>query len=395
MRPAPRSSFHRLVPLAAILLSACGHGGGEGAAPPPPREVTTTVVKKQDVPVAWEYIAQAKSSQQVSIRARVNGFLDRCVYTEGSTVKAGDVLFQMDQKPFQVQLDAAEAALARQKANLAVAKSNLARTRPLTAASALSQKDLDDATGAFEVAQASVAQAEAAVAEARLNLSYTTITSPIDGITGQAIIADGTYVNFQTDELTTVAVLTPMWVNFSVSENEFQSIRDQVTRGLLRTPDSGEYSVDIVLVDGSLFPGKGRITFRAYEYDAKTGMFLVRVSVDNPTGLLRPNQFVRVRLNGAVRPKAVMVPQRAVQQGAKGHFVWLLGKDSKVAARPVMVGDPLGDNWFIYDGLAEGDVVVVDGALALRPGEEVRVKPAASAPAGAPAPAAAAPAAAK
>lgn len=381
--PLPPSPCRFLAPLALMLLASCGHEAGGDAAAPPPREVTTTVVKKQDVPVTWEYVAQAKSSQQVSIRARVSGFLDRRVYTEGATVRAGDVLFQMDPKPFQVQLDAAEAALERQKANLAVAKANLARTRPLTAASALSQKDLDDATGAFEVATAAVEQARAAVEDARLNLSYTTITSPIDGITGQAAVADGTYVNFQSGELTNVAVLTPMWINFSVSENELQSIRDQEAKGLLRTPEGGEYVVDIVLVDGSLFAGKGRITFRAFEYDAATGMFLVRVSVDNPTGLLRPNQFVHVRLNGAVRPKAVLVPQRTVQQGAKGHFVWLLDKDSKVSARPVLVGDPQGDNWFIFDGLSEGDVVVVDGALALRPGEEVRAKPltAAAAPA--------------
>lgn len=382
MRVPSPLSLGLLVPLAAALLSACGHDKEEAAAPPP-REVTTVVVKKQDVPVSWEYVAQTRSSQQVSIRARVSGFLDRRVYTEGSTVKAGDVLFVMDQKPFQAQLEAAEAALERQKANLEVARKNLARTRPLTAASALSQKDLDDATGAFEVASASVEQAKASLVQARLDLSYTTIVSPIDGVTGEAAVADGTFLDTQTGELTSVALLTPMWINFSVSENELQSIRDQVSRGLLRTPEAGEYSVDVLLVDGSLFPNKGRITFRAFEYDTATGMFLVRVSVDNPTGLLRPNQFVRVRLNGAVRPNAVRVPQRAVQQGAKGHFAWVLDKDGAVTARPVQVGDPQGDDWFIFDGLAEGDVVVVDGALALRPGDKVSAKPlAAAAPAG-------------
>lgn len=383
MRLAPSSRVRLIVPFAVALLSACGHGKEEAVAPPP-RDVTTIVVKKQDVPVSWEYVAQTKSSQQVSIRARVSGFLDRRVYTEGAPVKAGDVLFVMDQKPFQVQVEASEAALERQKANLEVARKNLARTRPLTAASALSQKDLDDAVGAFEVAGAGVEQAKATLEQARLNLSYATIVSPVDGISGQAEVADGTYLNMQSGQLTTVAVLTPMWVNFSVSENELQSIRDQVSKKLLKTPEAGEYSVDIVLVDGSVYPHKGRITFRAFEYDQATGMFLVRVNVDNPDGVLRPNQYVRARLNGAVRPDAIRVPQRAVQQGAKGHFVWILGTDGKVSARPVQIGDPTDNDWFIFDGLAQGDTVVVDGALALRPGEQVNAKPlaAAAAPAG-------------
>jgi membrane fusion protein (multidrug efflux system) len=373
--------------------SGCGRGGKEAPGQRPPTEVTTLTVSPSDVPVTWEYIAQVQSSRQVNIQARVNGFLDKRVYSEGAIVKEGDVLFQMDQKPFQAQLDAAVAALKQQEARLEVARLNLARTKPLTAAHALSQKDLDDANGTFLSAQAAVEQAKADVETARLNLSYTTITSPVTGITGAAAQQDGTYLNITNSQLTTVAVLSPMWVNFSLSENELQKIRDEVAKGLLIAPDKGDYEVDIVLVDGSLFPQRGHITFANFEYNQQTGMFLIRVSVDNPVeaglgggqGLLRPNQYVRVRLHGAIRPNAILVPQRAVQQGSKGHFVWVVDKEGKVDARPIVLGDAYSNDWFVYDGLRAGDQVVVDGAITLRPGETVKAAPLATEGAAAPA----------
>ena len=370
--------------LAALLLAcvvvtgtpACGRRADEQSpGRRAPTEVTVVTVTPHDVPVTWEYIAQVQSSRQVNIQARVNGFLDQRVYTEGAIVKAGDVLFQMDQKPFQTQLDAAVAAQKVEEARLEVTRANLARTKPLAAAHALSQKDLDDATGSFLAAQAAVEKARADVETAKLNLSYTTITSPISGITGAALQQDGTYLNLANSQLTTVAVLSPMWVNFSVSENELQKFRDEVASGLLRGPDRGAYVVEIVLVDGSVFPEKGQITFANFEYNQQTGMFLIRVSVDNPASILRPNQSVRVHLHGAMRPNAILLPQRAVQQGAKGHFVWVVNEDGKVEARPVVLGDAHDNDWFIFDGLRSGDVVVVDGAITLRPGETVTAKP--------------------
>jgi len=369
---------------AFALSAACGrHGEQASQGGRPPAEVTVVTATPRDLPVTWEYIAQVQSSRQVNIQARVNGFLDRRVYTEGAMVKEGDVLFRMDPKPFQAQLDAALAALKQQEARLEVARKNLDRTKPLTAAHALSQKDLDDATGSFLSAQAAVEQAKAAVETARLNLSYTTIVSPVAGITGSAQQQDGTYLNVLTNsQLTSVAVLSPMWVNFSMSENELQKIRDEVAKGLLHAPDKGQYVVDILLVDGSKFAQTGRITFADFEYNQQTGMVLVRVSVDNPEGFLRPNQYVRVQLHGAVRPNAIVVPQRAVQQGARGHFVWVVDTEGKVEARPVVLGDAHGYDWFISDGLRNGDTVVVDGALALQPGQSVKASPLASENAG-------------
>jgi membrane fusion protein (multidrug efflux system) len=343
-------------------------------------EVTVMDIVQRDVPVSFEYVAQTQSSRQVNIQARVSGFLDKRVYTEGSIVKAGQVLFLMDKKPFQAQVSGSAAALTRHKAAMETARLNLERTKPLTAQNALSKKDLDDATGAFESAAAAVDQAKAQLDTAQLNLSYCTISSPVDGITSAALQQDGTYINIMNSQLTTVAVLSPMWVNFSLSENEMHEYRNQIAKGLLVSPKDGNYHVEVILVDGSLFPYTGKITFAAPSYDSKTGTFLIRVSVNNPDGVLKPNQYVRARLQGAIRPKAILVPQRAVQQGSKGHFIWVLGKDNKVEPRPVVVGDWNGNDWFISQGLKAGEKIVVDGVLTLRPGAPVKVKSASALP---------------
>jgi membrane fusion protein (multidrug efflux system) len=383
MRIAP--ALVPAVALALPLLAACGKQQGPPIPKGGPVEVAVVTVAPRDMPAVFEYVAQTQSSRQVNIQARVSGFLDRRVYTEGSIVKEGQVLFLMDKKPFQAQVDAAKAQLSKSQAALEVAKSNLARVKPLAQAEALSQKDLDDATGNFESAAASVEAAKAQLQTAELNLSYCTITSPVTGISGAAAQADGTYLNQTNSQLTTVAVLSPMWVNFSLSENEVQSFRDQIEKGrLARAPDN-RYIVEVVLVDGQVFPFTGRITFTDPAFSAQTGTFLIRASVDNPQGLLRPNQYVRARVQGATRPNAILVPQRAVLQGSKGHFVWVVDKDSKAENRPVAVGDWAGDAWVITEGLRAGDRVVVDGGLKLSAGAAIVPKPLAATAAAPPA----------
>ncbi|MFZ2447874.1 MAG: efflux RND transporter periplasmic adaptor subunit [Syntrophobacteraceae bacterium] len=355
----------------AVMLAAAGcekqdatrSVGGKG-----PAEVTVVTVTPKDEPVSSEFIAQVQSSRQVNIQARVNGFLEQRVYTEGEIVKAGQTLFLMDQKPFQAQLDQTKAALAMQEAALDVARKNLARVKPLAAANALSQKELDDATGQFQSASAAVAQAKATVQVADLNLSYTVIKSPVDGITSFAQQTDGTYLNPANSLLTSVSVLTPSYVNFSLSENDRLKLHDQVAKGLLREPKDLNYRADIVLADGKIFPHTGVVTFANPMFNPQTGTFLIRITVDNPGGWLRPNEYVRVRIIGAVRPNAILIPQRAVQQSAKGHFVWVVGKENKAEPRPVTLGDALNNDWFIFEGLRAGDQVVVDGALTLQPG---------------------------
>jgi len=377
----------------AILLATALLGGcGKMEAPPVakgPLEVTVVTVAPRDVPAVFEYVGTTQSSRQVNIQARVSGFLDKRVYTEGSIVKEGQVLFLMDKKPFQAQVDAAQAQLSKAQAALDVAKANLARVKPLTEAEALSQKDLDDANGNFQSAAASVEGAKAQLETAQLNLSYCTITSPVTGISGSAAQADGTYLNATNSQLTTVAVLSPMWVNFSLSENEVQAFRDQVAKGQLARPEGNSYVVEIVLVDGQVFPHTGRVTFTDPAFNAQTGTFLIRATVDNPQGLLRPNQYVRVRVRGATRPNAILVPQRAVLQGSRGHFVWVVDKDGKAENRPVTVGDWVGDAWHIVEGLQAGERVVVDGGLKLASGAALHVRDASAPPAALPQPAAA------
>jgi membrane fusion protein, multidrug efflux system len=348
------------------LLTACGRENPRLT--PATLEVSTISVQASDIEVSAEYVAQTQSSQAVNIQARVSGFLDQRVYTEGSVVKSGDVLFRMDQKPFQAQVDAAAAALQRNQAALQVATANLNRTRPLAELNALSQKDLDDAQGQYEQAAAAVAQSQAQLDSANLDLSYTVISSPVDGITSYAEVAEGTYVNAQNSQLTTVSVLSPMWVNFSLSENEFQRTQNDIKAGRLQLPPDGDLTVEVVQPDGSLFPYTGRITFADPSYNTQTGTFLIRATVDNPQGTLRPNQYVRARLRGAKRLNAILVPQRAVQQGAKGHFAWVVGTDGTVEQRPVMVGDWYGNDWFINEGLNPGDQLVVDGGMRLSAG---------------------------
>ena len=200
------------------------------------------------------------------------------------------------------------------------------------------------------------------------------------GASNSALQTDGTYINQTNSQLTSIAVLSPIWVNFSVSENEWQFFHDQLVKGVLREPKGQRYTVEVVLVDGSVFPSKGQITFAEPSFNAQTGTFLIRASLDNPRGLLRPNQYVRVHLKGAVRPNAILVPQRAIRQGAKGHYVWVVDKEKKAAMRPVVVGDWYGNDWLVLEGLSTGEQVVVDGGLTLHPGVPVVTKPYVAAP---------------
>jgi membrane fusion protein (multidrug efflux system) len=279
----------------------------------------------------------------------------------------------MDKKPFQAQVDAANAALMRYQASVGVARANLARTKPLVKQNALSQRDLDDAQGQFEEASAAVAEAKAQLYSAQLDLSYTTITSPVDGVSSLSALADGSYLDAANSQLTTVSVLTPMWINFSLSENTLARIVGEEKKGLLKMPEDNQFSVEIILVDGTIYPQRGEIDFADPSYNAETGTFLIRAAVDNPDGVLRPNQYVRTELIGAVRTDAILIPQSAVQQSANGHFVWVIDKSNKSQLRPIKVGDWDGDDWFINEGLASGDKVVVDGAIRLAPDTPVSI----------------------
>jgi membrane fusion protein (multidrug efflux system) len=371
-----------LAGLAAGLIAVLVGCSREAQAPPAqPLQVTAVSMTPHDTPVQFEFVAQTASSREVEIRARVDGFLDKRLYTEGGMVRAGQPLFQMDRKPFEAALQSAEGQLEQQRAKLDTAAANLRRVRPLAERNAVSKKELDDAVGIERSARAAVLAAEGQVRTAQLNLGYTTIASPLQGLSSFAKRQEGSYLTVgEQGLLTTVSQVDPIWVNFSISENELLSYRDQIAKGRLRFPRNNDFTVEVVLADGTVFPHRGHINFAEPSFNSDTGTFLVRTELPNPKGLLRPGQFVRARVFGASRPQALQLPQRAVQDGSKGHYVWVIGNDGKAKQRSVEVGDWIGDDWFISDGLKPGERVVVDGAGRVTPTAPLRVADMAPAP---------------
>jgi len=355
----------------SLVLSGCGKKPVTEAAAVV--DVTALKIVPHDTPVSFEYVAQTQSASQVQIVARVDGFLDKRVYTEGSMVKGNEVMYQQDPKPFQATLSAAKAALAEQQARLQVATDNFNRVQPLVALNALSQKDLDDATGQKQAAAAAVDMAKANVEQAELNLGYTTIRSPVDGLSSYSRVNVGSYIDAKNSLLTYVSPLDPMYVNFSISENDMLKLRSDAASGRVKLPERDRYTVEVILADGSTFDQKGLITFTDADFNQETGTFLIRATLPNPKSVLRPGQFVRARVLGAIRPNAILVPQAAVLQGAQGHFVVVVDKDNKAQIRPVQVGPWYGNDWFIDSGLEAGDTVVVDGVARLAPGTAVKI----------------------
>ncbi len=339
----------------------------------PPAEVTVFEITPKTIPAEFEYIGQTESSRLVEIRARVDGFLEKRVYDEGSVVKEGAELFLMDKKPFEASLQQARGELAQQEARLQNARATLARIKPLAEKNAMSKKDLDDAIGNEQTAQAALLTAQGKVRQAELNLSYTTIISPVMGITSKARKQEGSYISSADNLLTTVAQLNPLYVNFSISENESVRIKDDVKKGLVKLPKNNDYSIEIVLSDGKPYPHRGKVNFAEPSFSPETGTFLVRAEIANPKGELRPGQFVRVRVHGVYRPNAIVVPQRAVLQTAQGNVVFVVDKDNKAQVRPLRTGEMTGDKWIVLEGLTGGERVVVDGAMKLSPGAAVRI----------------------
>lgn len=358
----------------ALVLAACSKEAPQAQRPVP--EVSVVAVEPQTIPYVMTFVAQTESSRQVDIVARVSGYLDRIAYREGELVKEGQVLFQLDAKPFQAELDAAKGELLAQQARFATAKANLERVKPLAELDALSRADLDRAQGDYDAANAAVFAARAKVRAAEINLGYTTIRAPVTGLASRSSQRQGAYINAMSESarLTYVAALDPIWVNFSVSQNQATKLRDLVQKGLLNAPANLDFDVEVVLSDGSVFPHEGHISFADPSFSQETGSFLVRAVLPNPKEELRPGMFVTARLTGANRPNAIVVPQLAVQQGSNGHLVYVVKPDGIAEVRPVVVGDYQGEkDIVILDGLHAGDRVVVDGALRVVPGQPVKL----------------------
>ena len=363
----------RWISIAALVLvvSACGK---TEPGSPPPREVSVVKVVPRTVPIVFSRVAQTESSRDVQVVARVSGFLEKIDYVEGLLVKEGANMFHMDRKPFVAQVQAARGELEATEARLWTANANLDRTRPLAEADALSQSDLDQATGEQKAAKAAVYAAKAKLDQAELDLSYTTILAPVTGLTGRALQREGAYLNAFSDSanLSYVAQIDPIWVNFSVSQNELERTRQMRADGRVIPPPNDKYEFEIVLSNGEIFPYRGTLDFTAPSFDEKTGTFSVRAVVRNPDFQLRPGMFVTSRALGATRPNALVVPQEAVQQSSNGHVIWLVDKDNKAERRPVVMGDWVDDGWIVEQGLSGGEVVIVGGIQRIRPGTPVK-----------------------
>jgi membrane fusion protein, multidrug efflux system len=358
--------------LLTLTLTAC-EKKQEVKAPPPPAEVNAITVTPQTIPVETSFVAQVESAHQVEIVARVNGFLEKILYKEGDVVKKGQKMFLMDKKPFIAQVEAEKGALANNKAQLWTAQANLNRVEPLAKLDAASKSDLDNAIGSVKAAQAAVHQGQARLEEAKLNLGYTVIKSPVTGVAGDAIAREGAYLSVGPGgNLSYVAQLDPIWVNFSVSQNQLAKSREEVAAGRLITPTKSEYTVQVYLSD-EIYPHVGKVSFIDPTFNSATGTFLIKAELANPEAVLRPGMFVKAVLQGATRPNALIVPQRAVQQTSNGHVVWLVNSDGKAEIRPVIVGAWVGENWVIENGLKSGEMVITDGFMRLAPGMPVKV----------------------
>jgi len=351
-----------------------------------------TSVVQQDVPIQMELVGQTKGSQDVEIRARVEGFLEDVAFTEGSVVRKGQLLYRIDRKPLEASLANSQADLATAEARLAKTTNDVNRYRPLVAQQAVSQQELDNAISAQTAAQAQVEAQKAKVEQSKIDLGYTTVTSPIDGMVGTTQVKAGNLVGRgDATLLTTISELDPILFRAGMSEAEYLRLSRRVDE--LRKARNGEpVPVNLVLADGTVHPHPGRLDVIERAVDATTGTLTIQFKFPNPGGLIRPGQYGRAQFVLETRKGALLVPQRAVQELQNLYSVAVVSSDNKVQFRNVTVGPRVGSLWVITDGLKPGERVVVEGVQKVRDGAPVTPKdaPPTSAGSGRPEPAPAA-----
>jgi membrane fusion protein (multidrug efflux system) len=331
-------------------------------------------VLQKDVPVYQEWVASMDGIVNATILAQVEGYLIRQNYKEGDYVEKGTLLFEIDPRPFQATLDEARAALARQQAVLRTAQKNLKRILPLAAANAVSQRDKDNAEGSTQSAEAQVLAARAQVRKAELDLSFTKITSPIDGIAGEAEAQIGDLVGTpQSLELTTVSTVDPIKIFVPISEREYLKFAEASKKE--KTPESRKITYELILADDSTWPEKGTFSFADRQVDQGTGTIRVAILFPNPDNLLRPGQFAKVRALIGTTKGALLVPQRAVGELQGNYQVAVVGADDTVKITTVKVGERIEDLWVITEGLKPGDRVVAEGTQKAGDGVTVAPKP--------------------
>lgn len=374
-----------LVGAMALLAGGCsGKGSSSQSAPAgsnAPVNVTAIRVTSKPLSLVLNTVGRTEGSKEVELRARVSGILKKRIYTEGVAVKAGAVMFEIDPAPFQIALEHARAALAGEQARNQQARRNADRLRELVGQHLVSRSDADNAVSTLESSDAAMLEAQADVREAELNLSYTRVVAPISGIAGRALHSEGSLVTAGTDSslLTTVSQTNPLWVRFALSASEYESLRALNPRNR-----SNAFTVSLLHKDGSPYPAQGQLNFAGSTVDASLGTVQLRAEFPNADLSLLPGEYVQVRLSGAAEP-GIAVPQTAVLQGNNGSFVWVVNEMSQAEQRTVKTGAWVGSDWRIQSGLADGDTVIIDNILKLRPNTAVKASTPATQQASAPA----------
>lgn len=340
--------------------------GGPGSAPPPPA-VGVIKVQSADVGLLTELPGRTEASRVAQIRARVAGILQARRFDEGSEVREGQLLFTIDPTPYQAALASAQAQLARAEGTLLQAQAQAERARPLLEAKAISEQEAINAQAARRQAEAEVAAAKAAVQLAQLNVGHASVTAPIAGRIGRALVTEGALVG--QGEATALAVvqhIDPLFVNFTQPAADVLRLRAAIERGQLKTAGKDSAVITLVLEDGSVHPQKGKLLFSDLSVDQATGQISLRAIVPNPKKSLLPGLFVRVQLEQATAPGAMLVPAQSVARGGQGDSVRVVGEDGMVEQRPVKIGPARGNQWVVLEGLKDGEQVMVDGFQKLR-----------------------------
>ena len=358
-----------------LMLPACKEDNGQNNMEPQIPVVGAVRLEPQNVPLSFEFSARAQGSKETEVRARVGGILLKRNYVEGSAVKEGDILFEIDPDQYQVALDRAEANMAQVEANLKNAEIDWARKEKLAKDRIVSEKALDDARAALDSYKASYMQAKAEVNAAKLNLDYTKVKAPISGITSMETQSEGSLISAN-GMLTTITQLDPIYVIFSASENEILSLSNMVERGLIRNPyNKSEIFALVKFSDGSTYNKEGKINFINPSIDESTGTIKLRAVFENPEQRLRPGQFLRLAMEGLTRINALLVPQEAVMQSGAGSYVYRINAEGKVESVNVQTGLVAPDgSWIIDEGLNPGDIVVTTGLMKIRPGMSVKAQ---------------------
>ena len=394
MRSLSRFSQAGTVLLLSTLIAACGKSETQASAPPP-TEVSVVTIKAAPLGVTNELPGRLESTRVADVRARVAGIVLKRNFREGSDVKAGQVLFQIDPAQFKAAYDSADAQVQRAEATLLQTQLKESRYKPLVATNAVSKQEYDDVVAAAKQAAADLAAAKAARETARLSLGYATVTSPISGRIGRALVTEGALVGQgEATLLATVQQLDPIYVNLTQSSTELLELQRAVANGKLKGAGKNGVKVTLLTEDGREYPRAGKLLFSDVTVDPSSGAVTLRAEFPNPDHTLLPGMYVRARVEQAINEKAIAVPQQAVTRTADGAAVMVVDANNKVVPRPVETGSAEGNSWVINSGLKEGDRVIVEGLQKVQPGATVKPVPWQQAPAnGAAASAPAAPAA--